>query len=129
MDSPTSASGSQELYSAAARLPMLRQEILQDEHEVILNLEIPENLLYCEGHFPEKKIVPGFVLIAWALHYAAENFEFKKGCNRVQRVKFLQPIEPRMQVRLTVERKKEARLIFSYQDDEREYCRGEASFR
>ena len=45
----------------------------QNSNEVVLELFIPEELAYLNGHFDQIAIVPGVTQIHWAVYYAQQN--------------------------------------------------------
>ncbi len=75
----------------ATRLPQLNaSESLPDGTR--LHLAVPPGLVWFEGHFPSRPVLPGVAQIAWAIHYARRHFEFTHDPSRIERVKFLEPV-------------------------------------
>jgi len=64
------------------------------------SLVIPENLLYLDGHFPSVPIVPGIVLLHWALQFAASTFSVPGSINKIKNLKFTNAMRPKAQVNL-----------------------------
>ncbi|MEE9426311.1 MAG: AMP-dependent synthetase [Methylococcales bacterium] len=54
--------------------PVLKGTRRLDSNEVVLELFIPEELAYLNGHFDQIAIVPGVTQIHWAVYYAQQNF-------------------------------------------------------
>lgn len=54
--------------------PVLKGIRKLDSNEVVLELFIPEELAYLNGHFDQIAIVPGVTQIHWAVYYAQQNF-------------------------------------------------------
>jgi 3-hydroxymyristoyl/3-hydroxydecanoyl-(acyl carrier protein) dehydratase len=54
--------------------PVLKGTRQLDSNEVVLELFIPEELAYLNGHFDQIAIVPGVTQIHWAVYYAQQNF-------------------------------------------------------
>jgi len=72
----------------APRLPQLNaSEPLPDGAR--LHLAIPPGLVWFEGHFPSRPVLPGVAQIAWVVYYAREHFGFTRDPSRIERVKFL----------------------------------------
>jgi 3-hydroxymyristoyl/3-hydroxydecanoyl-(acyl carrier protein) dehydratase len=53
--------------------PVLQGTRQLGSNEVILELFIPEELAYLNGHFDQIAIVPGVTQIHWAVYYAQQN--------------------------------------------------------
>lgn len=47
------------------------------EHVAQLQLHMPQDLIYFEGHFPGFQILPGVVQLDWAIHFACKLFNIQ----------------------------------------------------
>ena len=56
-------------------LPVFKQTAYLDGNEVILELFIPDDLAYFNGHFDRIAVVPGVTQIHWVVHYARLHIE------------------------------------------------------
>src|SRR5712671_5764647 len=92
-------------------------------------LEIPRDLLYFSGHFPERKLLPGVVQVAWALELARQHLEVVGTCRSVSDIKFMRVIEPgdSLTLLLTFDADKN-RLEFEYHRDDQSCSKGAAQF-
>lgn len=80
------------------RQPLLRElEVAADK--VVLELFIPQDLLYFEGHFPGAPILPGVAQLDWAIAYARRYFAPPGVFRDVAALKFQQVIVPGATVR------------------------------
>ncbi|SFU77507.1 AMP-binding protein [Pseudoduganella namucuonensis] len=80
------------------RQPLPRElEVTPDK--VVLELFIPEDLLYFEGHFPGAPILPGVAQLDWAVAYARRYFAPSGVFRDVAALKFQQVIAPGATVR------------------------------
>jgi acyl-CoA synthetase (AMP-forming)/AMP-acid ligase II len=70
----------------------------KNSERIILQLKIPKDLLYFEGHFPETPILPGVVQINWAIHYGREYFKMPLSFYSIYKLKFQKIIQPAMMI-------------------------------
>jgi 3-hydroxymyristoyl/3-hydroxydecanoyl-(acyl carrier protein) dehydratase len=68
-----------------------------------LNLYIPKELIYFDGHFEGNPILPGIAQTHWAQYYGRELFAFDGRFNRLEAVKFQSVIFPDSEVTLELE--------------------------
>ena len=85
---------------------------------VELDLAIPEDLAYLEGHFPGLPIVPGVVLIDWVIELAACHLALPVEVAQTFAAKFRRVIRPGDLVTLSLRYEAERRqLDFEYRND------------
>ncbi|HYW77467.1 MAG TPA: hypothetical protein VFA48_12765 [Gammaproteobacteria bacterium] len=78
-------------FPTGARFPQLKAcESLSEG--VRLHLAIPTGLVWFEGHFPSRPVLPGVAQIAWVVYYARRQFRFSHDPSRIERVKFLETV-------------------------------------
>lgn len=82
------------------RLPTVLDTTSTASGLIHLQLHIPEDLLFFEGHFDKVPILPGVVQVHWADHYARQSFSLTKGFLRLEAIKFKQIINPSQQINL-----------------------------
>jgi 3-hydroxymyristoyl/3-hydroxydecanoyl-(acyl carrier protein) dehydratase len=72
---------------------------------VVLQLDVPTDLVWFDGHFPGDPILPGVTQIGWAIAFAREHFGLNADPHKIDRVKFLQPTRPgaRLELKLVGE--------------------------
>ncbi len=94
----------QALFSSAP-LPRLPELIAQerDGDALLLDLFVPANLYYFDGHFPGRPVLPGVVQTHWAVHYGREHFGELGEFAGLEVVKFQQIITANQQLRLRLE--------------------------
>ncbi|PFH12603.1 acyl-coenzyme A synthetase/AMP-(fatty) acid ligase [Collimonas sp. PA-H2] len=78
---------------------LLEQEPLR----VLLELAVPADLLYFDGHFAEAPILPGVVQVDWAVSYGREYFALAPQFLGMQALKFQRVITPGMVVQLELQ--------------------------
>ena len=91
--------------SPASARPLLPEHTLvqRTETQVALQLHVPENLLYFEGHFPETPILPGVAQVNWALELGRQYLPLPPDCIGMQALKFQRVILPGATVSLELE--------------------------
>ncbi|SDU23874.1 AMP-binding protein [Halopseudomonas salegens] len=92
-------------------------------HHARLELEVPEHLVYLEGHFDSYSLVPGVVQIQWAIDLAEEQFACCCQVADMDRLKFQQPLRPGMRFTLELELSASA-LRFSFDSCEGRHSSG-----
>lgn len=67
-----------------------------------VTLEVPERLVYLQGHFDSRQLVPGVIMVQWACELAREHLELIGEFQRLERVKFARLLLPGERVTLTL---------------------------
>jgi len=84
---------------ARPRWPALR--VLEESPaRMLLELAVPADLLYFDGHFSIAPVLPGVVQVDWAFHYGRRYFGLDAGMTGMAALKFQQMIRPEQPVRL-----------------------------
>ena len=115
--------------SADARDPIVTGE-RRTPVSAELELEVPDPLAWCNGHFPGFAVVPGVVLVGWALAQGRRLFAIGAGGQTALQVKFRRLVRPGD--RLTLELRHVAasgRLSFAYRDGDELRSTGHVTFR
>ena len=86
----------------------------QQEKTLIVNLNIPPELDYFQGHFPDRPVLPGVVQTHWAIQYGAQYLELPDRIKKLEVIKFKNLIRPNMEIALKLELKPSGKLTFSY---------------
>ncbi|AMP00375.1 AMP-binding enzyme family protein [Collimonas arenae] len=77
-----------------------RRLLEQEAGRVLLELTVPKDLLYFNGHFDGAPILPGVAQLDWAIHYGRAYFALAPQFLGVQALKFQRVITPGMVVQL-----------------------------
>ena len=94
-----------------------------------LDLDVPADLAWCRGHFPGFPIVPGVVLLRWALAYGRQRFGTGETEPLAVQVKFRRPVRPGDRLTLELRHAPAARrLSFTFRDGEFVCSTGHATF-
>jgi len=89
---------------SAKRPTWPEQTLLQrDDRSVVLQLRVPPDLLYFDGHFPEAPILPGVVQVDWALALGRQYFDLPARFRTLQALKFQRVVTPGMTLTLELE--------------------------
>lgn len=87
-----------------------------DPHTVLLELEVLEELVFFPGHFPQQSVLPGVVMVDWAIEFAQQYLPVSVQFKTMEALKFRQVVTPPMKVLLRLEFKaKTEKLHFSYE--------------
>jgi len=75
------------------KFPQIQSLKLQKD-QAVLQLRIPENLLYFMGHFPQQAILPGVTQLAWVEKYGRLLLGIDQPFLRMEVIKFKKIIRP-----------------------------------
>lgn len=82
---------------------------------VVLDLRVPLECPWLEGHFPGQPVLPGVVQLRWAVQLAGLIWPEFDTVKAVSNLKFQNPVLPPAQLRLELQRHPEAaRLDFAW---------------
>lgn len=103
----------------------LYELILQSDDTVVLNLTIPDNTYYFQGHFPEAAILPGVAQIDWVMFYLNQFFSVDKSTlSTIDVLKFQHIIRPNYQIKLSLKRTQKNKYEFSYHSEHGQHSSG-----
>lgn len=95
-----------------------------DNDEIILELFIPKEIVFFDGHFPEHPILPGVTQVNWAINFFEEFMAIKKeSIGELYQLKFTQIIVPETTLFLSLKREY-SKLRFRYFDSQFTYSSG-----
>ena len=109
------------------RQPRWLGEQWQDAEHCRHSFEVPERLAYLRGHFDRFPLVPGVVMVQWALQTAERSFGALGDFQRLERLKFQAMLRPGMRFQLTLVRKPDA-VSFTLESAEGRHCTATARF-
>lgn len=105
------------LLEERPRFPSVRV-LERDAARTLLELTVPANLLYFDGHFSVAPVLPGVVQVDWAIHYGRQYLGVEPGFKGINALKFQQMIRPEQPVQLElVHEAAKAQLHFRYFSD------------
>jgi hypothetical protein len=74
----------------------------KNSHEAIFELIAPGDLLYFDGHFPDRPILPGVVQVDWVIECGRQCFDLPPFFRGIHALKFQRIIPPETPVRLEI---------------------------
>jgi len=95
---------------------IIRESVAPARAEFEIN--VPEELFFLQGHFPQQPILPGVVQIHWAVKLAVARLGVEPLFKGIEALKFHRVIKPLTPLKLTLEQAENTgKLHFSYQSD------------
>ncbi|KAB7895549.1 hydroxymyristoyl-ACP dehydratase [Serratia sp. Leaf50] len=92
---------------------------------VTLELMLPAELFWFQGHFPGQPILPGVTQLHWVMEYARQELALAGEFAGFDVLKFQQPLLPEQRVTLTLHWLAEKnKLTFNYQVGDRQASSG-----
>ena len=89
--------------------------IIKTETEANIEMTIPSDLFWFQGHFPTQPVLPGVTQLNWVISYAQKLFNFNLSISSIEVVKFQSPILPNDHLKLTLIWDKDTqKLKFTY---------------
>ena len=88
-----------------------------------LTLEVPERLAFLEGHFSDFPLVPGVVMVQWAIESARDRFDGLGDFQGIERLKFQRMLRPGTRFTLHLTRR-DAGIDFSIDSHEGRHAAG-----
>lgn len=102
---------------------ILREQ--RDGDSCTLLLQLPADLAYFAGHFPQAPVLPGAAQVAWALRLAAARLGSSPQCREMEALKFQRLLQPGDRVTLTLRHDRaRGKLHFAYRDGDTSYSSG-----
>ena len=106
---------------------IIRESVHSSRAEFEIN--VPEELFFLQGHFPEQAILPGVVQIHWAIQLAKLRLGLVATFVGIEGLKFHRVIKPGTPLKLTIEKSDESdKLKFSYLSDLGMHSQGRVLF-
>ncbi|MFT5790287.1 MAG: 3-hydroxymyristoyl/3-hydroxydecanoyl-(acyl carrier protein) dehydratase, partial [Shewanella sp.] len=94
-----------------------------DADSICWRLDIPADLEYFKGHFPEQPVLPGVTQLDWAIKLGCQHFGYACNVAILEVLKFQQLMLPNTQVNLTINHNAaKAKLIFTYSDGDKRFA-------
>ena len=108
--------------------PVVTHSLIEQYH-VQLNVFIPHNLSWFDGHFPGRPILPGVVQTHWARLYGQKHFGELGIFKQLEVIKFQHVITPGKFINLTLSwNPDKSKLTFAYQMGEQKISSGRIAF-
>ncbi len=101
------------------------------ERGIVLDLLVPPDLLFFEGHFATYPILPGVVQLDWAVDYARRYLQVDGTPGPLSQLKFRRPVRPRDALVLRLEREVSGGrdwVVFEYHRGEEACSSGRIAF-
>jgi len=100
-----------------------------DESQIDLQLFIPHDLDYFNGHFPDAPILAGVVQLHWAVEYSKKYFLITAAeVKNIEVLKFQVVIIPGQKLKLSLIKKTANKVLFSYGSDKGQHASGRIVF-
>lgn len=111
------------------RIPEPQNIIQIDKYSVIVELSISEKLVFFPGHFPQQSVLPGVVMVDWAIEFAERFLPIAVQFKTMEALKFRQIVMPPAVIKLHLQfNAKTQKLHFSYEGlEQQSYSSGKIS--
>lgn len=86
-------------------------------------LQVNPDLPCLAGHFPGMPVVPGVAQLAWAVHFAAEQWGLATVISQTELLKFQRLAQPPLQLKLSLE-KRNGKVLFAIDSDQGRHASG-----
>lgn len=106
------------------KVPRWLGEQRPDAVSCLLTLEVPERLIFLEGHFDEYPLVPGVVMVQWAIECANDCFAELGEFQGIERLKFQRVLQPGARFTLQLTRRDDG-IAFTIESHEGRHCAGQ----
>ncbi|WP_051218814.1 ApeI family dehydratase [Oceanobacter kriegii] len=119
-----------DLFAPNNDMPVIMTEHRID-NGIQLDLQIPAQLRWFEGHFDDHPILPGVVQTDWAINLGQKYLNLQGEFQGIKNLKFANPILPGDRVSLTLSlkaRDSSHDLVFAYRHDDKAHSSGAISF-
>jgi 3-hydroxymyristoyl/3-hydroxydecanoyl-(acyl carrier protein) dehydratase len=108
---------------------LLDTQLSSDDEAIVLSFFVQTDLDYFKGHFPNAPILAGVVQLHWAVEYAKEQFKLShKNVQNLEVLKFKAVIVPGQNLQLTLTKKSDDKVLFSYCSDKGQHASGRIVF-
>lgn len=103
--------------------------IERDAEKVRIELFVPFDLVWFEGHFPDCAILPGVIQTHWVMEFGRKHYAISGQFQSLSNVKFMRLIEPGMHVALELRFDAAANVLrFQYLDGSKTCSAGDVKF-
>lgn len=89
---------------------VINKQIDTIQQTALLQLDIPTDLIYFEGHFTDFPLLPGVIQLGWAIHFAKDVLAIKNNILHIEQIKFTHVISPGD--RVTLELKHQPTILY-----------------
>ena len=93
------------------------KEVEREKDGVKLDLELPAQSEYFDGHFDGFPILPGVVQIQLVQKYAEKYFDIQFPITQISHLKFIKPIFPSQIIQLSLQNFNDERITFEITRD------------
>ncbi len=109
--------------------PVAHWSVRRKDHAE-LHLEVAEDLVVFDGHFPSVSILPGVAQLDWAVHFSRHAFAVLPPFCGIQMLKFQKVIMPGTRLTLSLRHVRDARYVeFTYTSAQGTHASGRLLFR
>jgi acyl-CoA synthetase (AMP-forming)/AMP-acid ligase II len=116
------------VINESTKWPSITTQSVENE-QATLHAHIPADLIYFDGHFAEKPILPGIVQIHWAEAYGRQLLSVTGQFKRLEAIKFQKVIPPGQAITITLSYNiGNQKLSFNYESDKGVHSSGRLCF-
>ena len=108
-------------------LPPVVARTMDDAGRLHLSLQLECDLPCFAGHFPGVAVLPGVAQLAWAVHFAAEQWQLPLLLAQAEVLKFQKLARPPLLLTLQLEKRGD-KVLFSFDSEQGRHASGRLAY-
>ncbi len=108
-------------------LPPVVARTMDDAGRLHLSLQLECDLPCFAGHFPGVAVLPGVAQLAWAVHFAAEQWQLPQLIAQAEVLKFQKLARPPLLLQLQLEKRGD-KVLFSFDSEQGRHASGRLAY-
>ena len=109
-----------------SKFPFIKNFQICNQTLTVIHLIVKPDLIYLKGHFVDCPIVPGIVLVNWAIKFIDDTYEGLSAnqIHNIEWLKFMKPIDAETECNLELYRFETNKVKYNYLNQECQFSSG-----